>query len=217
MRREVGGSGGFERFPFSHDGQEHYSKEPGILARYHKEPCHSWYLEIVGVNDKAIPREYIVAFIDILGSSQILMDDDDVTVRNYLSGMEQLYTYTTDYVANGIKMFSDNILIYSEDVTSEGIETVIFSVARIQWSVMKASGLFIRGGIVMGRLDKIPDESTDCIIGKAVVEAHLLESQTAIYPRVVVSQDVVDTYAKGPYLIRTDWDQPFVDYLQLSL
>ena len=161
--------------------------------------------------------DHVVAFIDILGSSHILKSDDEKAISDYLLGIKGLYFLSQEHVTDGIKMFSDNILIYSEGSTEDDVHSIVSSVARIQWSVMKEFNLFIRGGIVIGRLDKIPEESTDYIIGKAIVQAHEMESKTAIYPRVVVSQDIADMCRGPDSLIKTDWDIPFIDYLQLSI
>lgn len=160
---------------------------------------------------------HVVAFIDILGSSQILKSDDEKAISDYLLGIDGLYLSSLNNVSDGIKMFSDNILIYSESATEEDVQSVISSVAHIQWSVMKEFNLFIRGGVVIGRLDKIPEEGSDYIVGKAIVEAHEIESTVAIYPRVVVSKDVAALCSEPDSLIKTDWDQPFIDYLQMSI
>lgn len=160
--------------------------------------------------------EHVVAFIDILGSSQILKSDDEKVISEYLKGIEGMYMQSLE-VAEDVKMFSDNILIFSEGSTEDDIRSVISSVAHIQWAVMKDFNLFIRGGVVIGRLDKIPEESTDYIIGRAVVEAHELESTKAVYPRVVVDSEIASVCSGPDSLIKTDWDCPFVDYLQVSL
>ncbi len=122
--------------------------------------------------DRKQSFNHVVAFIDILGSSQILKSDDEKAISDYLIGIDGLYLSSISKVSDGIKMFSDNILIYSEGATDEDVQSVISEVAQIQWSVMKEFNLFIRGGVVIGRLDKIPEEGSDYIIGKAIVEAH---------------------------------------------
>lgn len=44
-----------------------------------------------------------------------------------------------------------------------------------------------------------------------------MESRVAVYPRVVVSEDVAKLCGGSDPLIKADWDHPFIDYLQLSL
>lgn len=169
-----------------------------------------------GIDEKQ-SFNHVVAFIDILGSSQILKSDDEKAIANYLVGIDGLYYRSLNNVSDGVKMFSDNILIYSDGATENDVYSIISSVADIQWSVMKDFNLFVRGGIVIGRLDKIPEKESDYIIGKAIVEAHELESVEAIYPRVVVSKEIVEMCSGPNSLIKTDWDCPFIDYLKMSI
>ena len=160
--------------------------------------------------------DHVVAFIDILGSSQILKSDDEKAISDYLEGIEGMYLHSRD-VTEEVKMFSDNILIFSQGSTEEDVQSVISSVAQIQWAVMKDFNLFIRGGVVIGRLDKIPEESTDYIIGRAIVEAHELESTKAVYPRVLVDSEIARICSGPNSMIKDDWDCPFIDYLQVSM
>lgn len=39
----------------------------------------------------------------------------------------------------------------------------------------------------------------------------------AIYPRAIVSSDIADACSNQDSLIKTDWDCPFIDYLQMSI
>ena len=167
--------------------------------------------------DRKQSINHVVAFIDILGSSQILKSDDEKAIKDYLRGIDGLYIQSLNNVSDGVRMFSDNILIYSDGATEDDVYSVVSSVANIQWSVMKEFNLFIRGGVVIGRLDKIPEKDSDYIIGKAIVEAYELESSVAIYPRVVVSKEVAELCSGPDSPIKTDWDCPFIDYLQLSI
>lgn len=120
----------------------------------------------------------------------------------------------------GLKMFSDNILIYTDSTSQENIESLIESVARIQLYVTQEFNLFVRGGIVAGVLNHVPADADDFIIGPAIVDAHHIESQKAIYPRVVVSEDVLSLYGNEsdtiPY-VKEGWDRPFVDYLGYTM
>ena len=61
---------------------------------------------------------HVVAFIDILGSSQILLSEDDNAINNYLAGIDGLNFWARNE-ENGTVMFSDNVLIYSEGNTAD--------------------------------------------------------------------------------------------------
>lgn len=162
---------------------------------------------------------HVVAFIDILGSSQILSADEEERVREYLRGVKGLYSMVQGEGAVGSpKMFSDNVLIYTRGDTQEEVETMIAFVASIQWSVMRDFHMLIRGGVVIDKISHVPADPNDFIIGKAIVRAHEMESSKAIYPRIIVSDEVLERCASGDGnpLIKDDWDRPFVDYLQAA-
>ena len=162
----------------------------------------------------------IVAFIDILGTSETLRHGDEEEIEHYVKGIEGLYSKIRDELPiEKLKMFSDNILIYTDGTSPENIESLIESVARIQLYMLQEFSLFIRGGVVVGVLNHIPTDVDDFIVGKAIVDAHYLESNVAIYPRVVVSRNVLEIYdpdTKTIPFVKDDWDQPFIDYLRYA-
>lgn len=161
-------------------------------------------------------HERVVAFIDILGSSQILKSKDEDAIKSYLAGIEGLCISTAENVTDDVKMFSDNILIYSQGSTPDDVRSVVTSVAQIQWDVMRRSNLLIRGGVVIGKLERVPQKELDYVIGEGIVDAHDMESNKAVYPRVMVSDEVAEACPEHETLIKSDWDRPFIDYLQLS-
>lgn len=63
--------------------------------------------------------DHVVAFIDILGSSQILKSDDEKAISDYLEGIEGMYLHSRD-VTEEVKMFSDNILIFFTGIDRRG-------------------------------------------------------------------------------------------------
>ncbi len=163
---------------------------------------------------------HVVAFIDILGSSQILSVDEEEMVREYLRGVKGLYKMVQGEGAVGSpKMFSDNVLIYTRGDTQEEVEAMISFVASIQWSVMRDFHMLIRGGVVIDKISHVPADPNDFIIGKAIVRAYEMESSKAIYPRIIVSDEVLERCASrdGNQPIKDDWDRPFIDYLQAAL
>lgn len=64
--------------------------------------------------DKIAEYHHVVAFIDILGTSQILCGNDEDAIRQYLMGIDGLYYFTNELISDGMTMFSDNIVIYSD-------------------------------------------------------------------------------------------------------
>ena len=68
----------------------------------------------------------IVAFIDILGTSETLKHGTEEQINQYVRGIEGLYSKIRDDLPiERLKMFSDNILIYTDGTSAENIEYLI--------------------------------------------------------------------------------------------
>ena len=96
------------------------------------------------------------------------------------------------------KLFSDNLYASfsyeSGNPTSFAdafITCIIF--ARTYFENMLNNGIAVRGGISFGS-----DYSDETIIfSYALVKAYLLESKKAIYPRIVIDNDLIDIVKKN--------------------
>lgn len=113
--------------------------------------------------------------------------------------------------------FSDNIVMaleLPEELSQEEIKTrekdFITYISVFQGASLRNMLLF-RGGITIGQLYINPTENL--VWGKALVEAHLLEEKTAIYPRVVLSSQFDGADVLTIARIIKDFDgMYFVDY-----
>lgn len=83
-------------------------------------------------------------------------------------------------------MFSDSIVISQKMDKLSSFSDFIEFIAQMQFELMKA-GILIRGGIDIVKL--YHDDSF--IFGEALISAYLLESSSAIFPRIVVSQKAI--------------------------
>jgi hypothetical protein len=149
-------------------------------------------------------ENHLVAFIDILGFRDALRDKENLnTFLGLIAGFVNLNSNFAMHVENredksqiiklrpSITAFSDNIAIsYSltalerQNVNGwSALHALTENIASIASKCMEA-GLLIRGGITIGPLY----HRAGVIIGPALVEAYEIESQIAIYPRVVLSK-----------------------------
>ena len=172
---------------------------------------------------------HIVAFIDILGASEKIKQDVDLS----LNTIHNVYDETLDAVDSmfsgeaiedltpKISIFSDNIVLAIScrphgDI-SAFIALVLFC-ALIQNNFLRR-GFLVRGGIACGSFfsDNI------MVWGQALVDAHLIESSLSIYPRIVIHPETVvelglsdDGYSPQQILQDTD-GLYFVDYIHKKL
>lgn len=136
-----------------------------------------------------------VAFVDVLGSSKAIKTDADNSLNAIHTAYDETIIEFKRYHSKlltepKVDIFSDNIILSNE--VTEGNEknafrSIIFFSALLQMN-MWINGLLVRGGISCGSF--FSDEKM--IWGNALIKAHNLESQIAIYPRIVVEPEIAE-------------------------
>ena len=99
--------------------------------------------------------------------------------------------------------FSDSIIVTAES-TYLGLLYLLFYVNKVYFRLRKHN-LFFRGGLVLGEV--IHDESM--ILGPALIEAYDLERVTATYPRVLLSDRILESVS-GESKFRLDFLSRFL-------
>src|SRR5574344_387156 len=137
--------------------------------------------------------EYYVAYLDILGTKDIVKKDKNDKYLNALNSIYQnailqaqasLANYNNKEFF--VKIFSDNILIAinleeNERYSKTKLERLINLVGLIQLKTLE-KGYLLRGAIAKGDFCK-----NDIFVhGKALVDAVILEENNAIYPRIIL-------------------------------
>lgn len=170
---------------------------------------------------------HIVAFLDLLGASEKIMGNESQLVLNIISNLfvqggsnwPQLKNAPSEVKVIKYVTFSDNIAFALElpnapapsDQTQTVIQSFIKYISVFQGAALKSNFLF-RGGIALGPLYMNSEENF--VWGKALVEAHNLEENSAIYPRIVLSRQLESFDLSRMPKVRQDFDgMYFVDYL----
>jgi hypothetical protein len=167
-------------------------------------------------------KKYFVAGFDVLGYSKRLREGD----KHLFSLISDAVNFVNDELSQkhdfGFKMFSDNIIFYSEN----NYEGVLLATALIQ-AKLACSGLFIRGALLYDDLVI----AKDFVYGESLVQTAELES-VANYPRVIVVESFeqaissIDNKLESleKYLIKhtndkqenkNDFIKYYVDYLEM--
>lgn len=168
-----------------------------------------------------------VCAIDILGFSQMIekssnegVGDKLLKETNYLINKNKQCIIPNKYSQGKIKIFTDNMVV-AYPITGDGeeeLDEILQNVSEYQFN-LALEGLFVRGGISIG--DFYINE--DIVFGKALLDAHHVESQIACYPRIILDESSVKRlkkymkhYEVAPQttkvLIDTD-GQWFINYL----
>lgn len=172
-------------------------------------------------NKNAIKTENrIVCFADVLGFKQMIKKYDLDSSSSILFEFKDAYQQAIhaikknrqEYASDKIKfqMFSDNICIsmpyedHQESLFDSFLKVSIL--ASIFQFFLLQKGFFIRGGIAKGSY--FSDENM--IFSNALVNAYELESKKAIYPRIIVQEELVRTLKfkndKINFLLISDWE-----------
>ena len=139
-------------------------------------------------------KNCFVAFIDILGAKELMCgnpkDALNIVHNAYddaINMILRIYSTGNRYVKT--KIFSDNIVIsvqYTKDNEKYRLFILLILCAYFQERLL-AYNILMRGGISRG--DFFIDNTM--VWGEALVKAYQIESQIAIYPRIVIEPKLI--------------------------
>lgn len=144
---------------------------------------------------KLKPSNYVIAYLDILGATEYMRNDSQQFLKDLKSiyekaSMDINFTKVVHKKNIFIKIFSDNILIAVKTSRNDINRTnKIVTVANLVGNIYDNAleyGYLIRGCITEGEFfrDKL------FVFGKALVEAVEIEEKIAIYPRIIVQNNL---------------------------
>lgn len=174
------------------------------------------------MSNKLVCTEHIVAFIDVLGTKEkILISETDslnIVHNSYNEAIKYMeMIFNKDWFDNRrpkVKIFSDNIILYCPVLNNDykiAFIDVLMLVGMIQTQFLN-NGYLVRGGITAGSF------FADDIMawGSALVEAYKLESDCAIYPRIIISSSIENKLNLCNFITMISQDDDkkfFVDYM----
>lgn len=149
----------------------------------------------------------IVAFVDILGFKEILKNTVDKAGNENSQNVQIIisaYNHIKEILINdsewqteadkmtNISIFSDCIVIsFPYDAPSQTffiLDKLSILTAQLLWKY----GILCRGGLALGKLI----HTNEFLFGPALVEAYLLESKAAMYPRIIIDNSVLIEVSK---------------------
>lgn len=154
----------------------------------------------------------VIAFLDILGFSNLVKESTNnyilqkkleniikhihsVKVRNYecsFKDVDSINKITKCEISN----FSDSFII-SYPLCKQfggGVFQLIQDCLFLQLELAK-TGIYLRGGITHGELY----HKDDICFGPALIDAYHMESNDAIYPRIIIDSNTLEISSSYPY------------------
>ncbi len=153
----------------------------------------------VDVMKAGVYEQRIVAFVDILGFKNMVCNSTDSRLeqQKILDAMKLIYRVKelNDSGFDGglrrygiqVTTFSDSAVISYPLSHDGGLFYVLMDLIHLQIDLL-AIGIFVRGGITVGLAHH--DEYN--VFGPAMVEAYELESKSAVYPRIILTEETIN-------------------------
>lgn len=133
-----------------------------------------------------------VAFIDILGFKNLVRDGRVSTILNAMEIIKRRIREIEGVreVKVDISQFSD-CLILSAPNNKSGLPYLVHFASLVA-SELFLNGIWCRGGITTGQIY----HKGSVAFGQALIDAYNLESQLAVYPRILITWDTADSFVE---------------------
>ena len=150
------------------------------------------------MNKKINYSSYCIAYLDILGFKNIVRTEEASTIHEIFSNVRLAKKVISgdrksSDIFCGIRnktkfyFFSDSIVCAIPMEEPRAFEMVASNCMLLQHALwMQGLQVWIRGGITIGDLYCGKSE----VFGPALVEAYLLESEVAKYPRIIMTEEI---------------------------
>ena len=164
-------------------------------------------------------KHHFVAFLDILGFSKMVETDMRSDEQVFLPRLFRCHNSASqifrDDLNCSVTQFSDSIVV-ATPFNRETFEWFATHVAEYQ-RLLLDEGLLLQGGIAVNK----HFSNGSFTFSAGLIAAYHVESQSARYPRVVVSPDLLqlvfpDSKTPPSYLVQGDDGLMFIDYIGLS-
>ncbi len=161
----------------------------------------------------------LAAWVDILGMRKKMLEEKKA--EEIFRCMEQLLTYVKnacdDLVLQGkiryLQISDGFILVADLDL----VNTLCEILCRIQWNVLVYTNMLVRGALTAGNVSM----SDDIIIGPGFIEAYKLESETAIFPRIIFANEIMEYIPKNKicfdYLKKDSDNFMYLDFVKFMV
>lgn len=166
-------------------------------------------------------NDRLVAWIDTLAMRNKMRDSDDAEEIFTIMGRLQNYVENacSDLDAKeklNYLQISDGFIIVAD---LECVNELCEILCQIQWQVLFYSQMLLRGALTAGKVSMSDDSKL--IIGPAFIEAFAMESENAIFPRILFANEIKD-YIKEDEIVfsylKEDSDHfTYLDFLQYMI
>ena len=131
-----------------------------------------------------------VAFIDILGFSNLVLDENNIEIvdklLHFVKKFKWFYNNSPELNVQ-VSFFSDSLVLTTEMTNHIDLGKIIYALHIAEMALFNQTGLLFRGGITKGKFL----HSNSTVFGPAVIRAYQLESK-AKYCRVMIDPVLIE-------------------------
>jgi len=137
-------------------------------------------------------KQYLVAFIDLLGFSSMVAHDCETPngEQKYIEALYDCHMQTrelkTDHTDLQLIQFSDSV-VFALPYSLDNYISIVSIISDYQYNLLRR-GILCRGGVSYGK----HFFTEDFLFSNGMIEAYKLESKVAFSPRVVISNDLLE-------------------------
>lgn len=152
-----------------------------------KENYENWNKILADFSTRGYKKS-IMGIVDILGFKNFVQKEKENSVKTVIEAIRDSIMINKIAISNIVKyaILSDTIIVYSENVDSDNVFYVIHALGNLQLELLRHRFL-CRGALVTAE-NYI---NNDIIVSEALIKAHLIEEKIAIYPRIIIDEEVI--------------------------
>lgn len=140
-------------------------------------------------------RDCYVAFLDILGFKNMINNFDCNKLYGIFKSIMDASRTTAKVNDKEVEAFgyieylimSDSVVVYIDAGITDALFALLSTCQTIQMALLR-DNILLRGGVARGTLFR----ENSIIFGKGLTQAYLLESNVALFPRIVFNQELLD-------------------------
>lgn len=152
-----------------------------------QENYENWNKILADFSSKGYKKS-IMGIVDILGFKNFVQKEKENSVKTVIEAIRDSIMLNKMAISTTVKyaILSDTIIVYSENVDSDNVFYVIHALGNLQLELLRHRFL-CRGALVTAE-NYI---NNDIIVSEALIKAHLIEEKIAIYPRIIIDEEVM--------------------------
>lgn len=152
-----------------------------------KENYENWNKILADFSTRGYKKS-IMGIVDILGFKNFVQKEKENSVKTVIEAIRDSIMLNKWAISTTVKytILSDTIIVYSENVDSDNVFYVIHALGNLQLELLRHRFL-CRGALVTAE-NYI---NNDIIVSEALIKAHLIEEKIAIYPRIIIDEEVI--------------------------